>query len=142
MIKTCVSCGEPFEAKRAAAKYCGERCKKRAQRAPSANVVAIGTATKSATPRAAEGDLTRATRKALDDADRVDTELGTAALLLARRLDLASFAETGAGVAALMKEYRATLAEALRNVEAEDDELDQIRGSAALKLLRGGRRGA
>lgn len=140
MIKACVQCGQEFEAKRAAAKYCGERCKKRAQRAPAANVVAIGTAAQA--PRLPDGELTRATHRALDDAERLDTEMGTAALLLARRLDLASLAETGAGVAALMKEYRATLAEALRDVEAEDDELDQIRAAAALKLIAGGRRGA
>jgi hypothetical protein len=34
MIKTCADCGGSFEAQRTAAKYCSERCKKRAQRRP------------------------------------------------------------------------------------------------------------
>lgn len=134
----CVSCGERFEAKRGTAKYCGARCRVRSHRAPSARVVAIGAAGKPGA-QPGDGDLASATRRSLEAAARLDTELGAAALLLARRLDAATFAETGAGVAALMKEYRATLTEALRDAEAVDDELDQIRGSAALKLLKGGR---
>jgi hypothetical protein len=66
---------------------------------------------------------------------RADTELGAAALLVAARLDAVSLRETGAGVAALMKEFRATLADAVRDAESSDDELDQIRRSAALKLI-------
>jgi hypothetical protein len=34
MRKTCAMCPTDFEAKRPSAKYCGERCKKRAQRQP------------------------------------------------------------------------------------------------------------
>lgn len=136
MTKTCSSCGKPFEAKRRAAKFCGDRCRKRAQRRPGAKLLTLPQ------PDAVDGELASATQRSLSNAGRLDSELAAAALLLARRLDAVASIETGAGVAALMKEYRATLADALKDAEADDDELDEIRGSAALKLLRGGRRGA
>ena len=34
MRKTCAVCSTGFEAKRSAAKYCGDRCRKRSQRRP------------------------------------------------------------------------------------------------------------
>lgn len=129
MTYNCKVCGIEFGAKRATAKYCSERCRKRAQRAP-ASVVGL----QSLGP-VSDGDLTRATRAKLVAVGRADTELGAAALLVAARLDAVSLRETGAGVAALMKEFRATLADAVRDAESSDDELDQIRRSAALKLI-------
>lgn len=141
MLKACAVCGTEFNAKRKAARYCGERCKKRAQRRPGGTVVTLASAARPQrdAPAPLSGDgLAAATARALERAGRSDTELAAAAMLLARRLDSAVDSETGAGVAALMKEYRATLAEATKDAEAADDELDQIRGSAALKLLAGG----
>lgn len=138
MRRSCAVCKTEFEAKRKAAKYCGERCKKRAQRGPTAKLVSLPPPKSTPEMPTAGDELAQATADALEKAGRRSTELGTAAMLLARRLDAVSLLETGAGVAALMKEYRATLAEATKDAEAADDELDQIRGSAALKLLAGG----
>lgn len=130
MRKSCVIDGTPFEAKRPTAKYCSERCKKRAQRQPHP-VVALP-----APKRTASGDLTAATRVRLEALGRDETELGAAALLAATRLDMAASTDTAAGVAALLKEYRATLADAIKDAERDDDALDQIRQSAAVKLIR------
>jgi hypothetical protein len=130
MRKVCVIDGTQFEAKRPSAKYCSERCRKRAQRQPAAVIALparIGTA---------EGDLTSATRRTLEAAGRDESELGAAALLAAKRLDSAAITDTAAGVAALMKEYRATLADAMKDAERDDDALEQIRQSAAVKLIR------
>lgn len=129
MRKVCGACGIGFEAKRANAKYCGEKCRQRGHRRPAP---VVGLPTPGPVP---DGTLTAATRAKLEAVRRADTELGAAALLVAARLDAVSLLETGAGVAALMKEFRATLADAVRDTESADDELDQIRRSAALKLI-------
>jgi len=64
--------------------------------------------------------------KPLQDAGRVDTSWGQAALLLARRLDSTS-AESGSGVAALGREHGATMAEATRGVKVAGDLLDELK---------------
>lgn len=139
MHKVCVIDGREFEAKRAAAKYCSERCRKRAQRKPGARAgAAVVSLVAPSSEPAGDGDLTAATRRRLTEADREQTEMGAAALMLASRLDRVGAVETGAGVAALMREWRATLAEAVKNAE-HDDALERIRNSAALKLIAGGR---
>jgi hypothetical protein len=87
--------------------------------------------------REGEGVLTVSTRRRLESVGRDDTELGVAALLLATRLDSLAANDTGGGLAALMKEFRATLAEAVKDADDDHDALDDIRQSAALKLIRG-----
>src|ERR1019366_44147 len=113
MRKSCVVCGAELEAKRADRLYCGSRCSKRAQRQPKpmdAEVIPLAVALSPS-----DGRLAAATCVRLVSIGRRDSELGAAVLLLAKRLDDTSMVETGAGVAALMKEYRATLAEAVRD---------------------------
>jgi hypothetical protein len=148
MRKVCGSCGKPFEAKRAAAKYCGATCRKRASRSPDA--IRAKAARSGAGPTVVEmgeqardrerGPLLEATTTELEKAGRLTSPAGQAALALAQRIDYGG-AETGSAMASLVREYRATMADALKGAEAANDELDQIRGSAALKLLRGGRAG-
>jgi hypothetical protein len=140
MHKVCVVDGVGFEAKRAAAKYCSERCKKRAQRKPPADAVDLAARRRAAA--GGDGALLAATRQGLAKVGREDTPLGTAALSIAERIDMVGLSDTGGGMAALMREYRATLAEAVKDADQIDDALEQIRGSAALKLIAGGRRGA
>lgn len=132
MHKTCDSCGQPFEAKRAAAKYCGERCKKRAQRQPKAPDSEVS-------PRAAEvtaDALAVATRTELEAAGRLASATGQAALVLARRIDSCE-AETGSSLAALVREHRATLGEALQAAEGKADPLDELRVRRERKLASG-----
>ena len=61
----------------------------------------------------------------LEAAGRVGAPAGCAALLLARRLDTPT-GDTGSSVAALVREHRVTLAEAVKGV-AVASELDKFR---------------
>ena len=70
--------------------------------------------------------MTVATMAELVVADRVESSLGQAALLMARRLDMTS-ADTGSSVAALAREQRATLALALESATNVLDPADQLR---------------
>lgn len=136
MQKACESCGRSYEAKRAASKFCSDRCRKRKQRAPLSVV-------KDETPAAepvedySEGPLVTATRRQVEAAGREDTALGLAAILAAKRLEKAGVAETGAGFKALVDTHRAALAEAIKDGKGAADPLDQIRAAAALKLVGG-----
>lgn len=150
-MRTCVVCGSAFDSPRARI-YCTGKCAKRAQRLPrpeGAKPAALRIVPdqpapdRSPEPAAAErapvprADLIGATRTKLEQAHRFEHELGQAAMLMAERLDRVGMMETGAGVAALMKEYRATLAAALEGADmAQVDVLEQIRQSAALKLVQ------
>ena len=68
-----------------------------------------------------------ATLAELARADRVGTALGAKALAMAARIDAG--ADTGAGLAALVKQHDATMAEAVRGSDAGDllDELSARR---------------
>lgn len=123
MVKSCEVCGESFEAKRAAAKFCGDRCRKRAQRRPSTANADVP----DERPDIPFG-LVASTLTELVKAGRENSPAGQAALLLAYRLEHIS-ADTGSSVAAMVKEHRATLAEALKNVEKASavDELKKRR---------------
>jgi hypothetical protein len=90
----------------------------------------------------AEGELTRATRAKLVEAGRVDSPMGVAALLAARRADRVGLVETGSGLAALLREWDSMLSKAVAGAEHDDDVVARIQESAALKLIQGGRRGA
>lgn len=119
----CVVDGRAFEAKRASAKYCSERCKKRAQRDPSRVHVgpASGTAqplaavTRLAAPEsspAAGGGVWRLTHDALDEVGRLNTVPGAIALALAQKLDDPGL-DTGSSVAALARQLQLSMDRAL-----------------------------
>ena len=127
MTKTCLVDGTPFEAKRAAAKYCSERCRKRAQRG---HLLPVSTLPK---PDAPDGATVERVRAELAAVDRVDTYLGAAALALAERIDNATAVM---GFAALVRELRVTMGAAMEGAGNDVDALTDIRSSAALKLIR------
>lgn len=133
MRNVCAACGKGFESPKAR-KTCSERCRKRAQRKPS-NLVGLPSQLGRG---GSDGLLTAATREGLEKAGRLDTEMGAAAMFLASRLDASGSSEPGGAVASLMREYRATLTDALRDAKQANDPLEEIRGSAALKLIAGG----
>lgn len=125
MERACDVCGVAYVAKRAASRYCGERCRKRAQRtgkvtplkqaakprgkrAP-AEPVAGGVEPAAAGPGAVEA----ATLEILEAAGRLSTPLGQAALVLARRLDRPGL-DTGSAIAGVARQLEATLTAALR----------------------------
>jgi hypothetical protein len=129
MRKTCEVCPTEFEAKRASAKYCSEKCKKRAQRRPggvSAAKVLPLPGEPASEPAMSGGGLTGASTAELEAAGRLETAAGQAVLTLARRID-ASGGETGSALASLVREHRAALAEAVRGAAKAADPLDELR---------------
>ena len=133
----CATCDGPFEAKHARATYCSDRCRKRASRA-GGRPRGVGAGKAAAEPSTASepvvGDVAEATQRELAAVGRLDTALGRAAMLAARRLDASSTADTGASVAALLREHRAALAGAL----SVADPLDELRGGV-FRVIAGGK---
>ncbi len=127
-MRICESCGGPYEAVRATARFCSERCRKRAQRG---HVIDLPIAADSGTP-----DTALSTRVAaeLTHAGRLDTSLGQGALVLARRIEEGR--DTGTAVAALVRELRAVLADAVKGAQT-GSALDGYRDELAAR-----RRGA
>ena len=128
MERPCDDCGRMYEAKRASSRFCGDTCKKRAQRRPAGAPAPIAEA-----PEPTSG-LVEVTRRTLEDAGRLDTVLGQQALALAQRL--ASPRETGASVATMSRELRAVMAEALRGVAVAADGVDEMKARRDAKLAR------
>lgn len=122
MQKSCDVCGVDFDG-HPAAKYCGPTCRKRAQRRPGGVAAAP---TSSVPEEETDGAVTAATLKELREARRVDTALGQSALALARRIDGAA-RDSGASLASLAREHRATLAAALADAESAADPIDELR---------------
>lgn len=113
MKVTCV-CGTEFDARNPRAKFCSDRCRKRAQR--GGEVVALPVQ-QPIEPVEAMGGVERTTRAALASADRVETPMGQACLALARRIDAPGM-DTGSALAALVARLDSSLAVALRGAGA------------------------
>ena len=129
MRKQCAVCSDPFEAKRNTAKYCSRRCSVRAVRQPKPESAGQ-------MPVDPDSELWTATLNELAAAGRTASASGQAALLLARRLD-SQMTETGSSVAAMVREHRAALADALKGVRAEANPLDELRARRERKLDTG-----
>lgn len=123
MQRNCVICGRPFEAKRSTAKYDKPSCRARA--AQGAKVLTLSE--RQAAP-AAPG-VVAATRRELEEAGRLETALGQAALVLARRVE--DDRDTGSAAAAVTREWRAVKAEALAGAGAQQSPLDKARDELA-----------
>lgn len=120
--KSCDTCGGSFEAKRSTAKYCSNPCRVQAQRAqPVAPVVPLPEP-----DEAADGPLGSVARAELAAVDREATAAGQLVLALARRIDSAE-GESGASLAALVKEFRASLAAAVAGAQQAADPIDELR---------------
>ena len=139
MQRPCDVCGTPYTATRASSRYCSERCKKRAQRAPATqrsgkrhqarpNTAVVPLPQPDVTAGVAES-----TRRKLDEMGRLDTPLGQATMVLARRLDSSS-GDTGAGLASLAKQLAAMLAAATADVRPAGDLLTDLRARRDRKL--------
>lgn len=143
MQRSCASCGVQYEARRPSSLYCSGRCRQRAQRAKNAGRP-IGAASASKPTKVAKaipirqsggGELEQAIHRELERADRLETMLGQIALELSRRIG-SSF-ETGSAVAALTKQLRETMAEALKGVSVAADPLDELRARRDVKRHTG-----
>jgi hypothetical protein len=117
--KVCADCGAAFEAKRPQAKFCSPYCRVRAHRRPKA----VPAGEMPPDPQYAVGQATLA---ALNLAGRADSPLGAAVLVLAARID-GSSGEPGTSVAALVREFRAAFAEAVKDARPVADPLDELK---------------
>jgi hypothetical protein len=127
--KQCTICSAEFDTKRKATKYCSDRCRQRAHRQPKPEPAAQ-------MPADPDSELWTATLGELTEAGQVASASGQAALLLARRLD-SQLTETGSSVAAMVREHRAALADALKGAKAEVNPLDELRARRERKLDTG-----
>lgn len=127
MQRPCDVCGEVYEAKRATSKYCSDRCKMR--KARGAVTRSGGEKVAQLAPEPTDGPVTAAALVTLRETERLETPLGQAALALARRVDVGR--DTGAGLAALVKQFEATLTAATANVKSDASPLDRARDELA-----------
>lgn len=124
----CGVCGSSFETKRRNAKYCSDRCRKRAQRV-GVNAASDATSLPPDEPSSQVNDadsLVSAARAELVAVGRESTAAGRAVLALARRID-SSTMEPGSSLAALIREFRASMAEAVKGAEKAADPVDALR---------------
>lgn len=132
MDRACDVCGTAYTAKRASSRYCSPRCKTRAHRAPDtvkAQPKAQAPVVPIPTPEPTDAlavSVAESTRRALVDLGRLESPLGQATMVLARRLDNPG-SDTGAGLASLAKQYQATFAVATEGAKTEEDPLDELR---------------
>jgi hypothetical protein len=140
MEKECPGCGQTFTAARANAKYCSERCKKRCQRGSGAQVVELkakpdrpATKAKAEEPAGNIGSVEAAAIKTLTDAGRLNSVMGQAALVLARRLD-ATTVDTGSAVASVVKQLELALDAATAGAMQAADPVDELRNRRDRKL--------
>jgi hypothetical protein len=122
-VRKCVVCPRTFEAKRPHAKYCGQTCKKRAQRLP-VNVTPI-TARATASQNIDQEDLVAAVKAELAAAGCDGSSLGALAMSVARRMT--NQFDTGSAFAALSKELRLVMAQAMASATPAADPLDELR---------------
>ena len=119
MTRSCGVCSASYEAARSDSKFCGERCRKRAQRG---HVVSLSPDV--ARPESGTGGTVAAVRAELETAGRSGTHLGAAALALAERIDGSTAVM---GFAALVKELRLTMEAAVAGVKVAADPVDELR---------------
>lgn len=74
-----------------------------------------------------------ATMAELAEVGRVDSPAGQCALVLAKRIDMGQ--ESGAGLAALVREHRAALAEAMQDRESGPSPVDMLRARRQARLV-------
>ena len=126
MRRQCAVCSETFEAKRNTAKYCSTRCRTRASRQPKPEADLP-------VPVDPDTELWTATLRELAAAGRAGSASGQAALLLARRLD-SRLMETGSSVAAMVREHRAALADAVKGGRRAANPMDELRARRERKI--------
>ena len=134
MHRPCDACGEMYEAKHPSSRFCGAKCRKRASRgavtAPEVDELPT------LVPEHTEGPVAESALSVLRAVERLETPLGQAALALARRVDVGR--DTGAGLAALVKQFEATLRSATADVKSEESPLERARDElAARRAARG-----
>lgn len=121
MQRSCEACGGAYEAKRSSSRFCSDRCRKRAKRSGLNEPVP---------PRGPEHEAASAVLpsvvRQLTEAGALDSPAGQLCVTLATRLDTPGI-DTGSAVAAVSRELRAVLADALGTAETAADPIDELR---------------
>lgn len=125
-MRLCRACGASLEGD-ARKRYCDDKCRQRGHR--GATVTEI-------TPDPVDESVAGSTRRTLEAAGRLDTPAGTAAMVIAGKLDRGG--DTGSAVAALVRELRASVAEALSEAEVPDDPVDDLTRKREERRARAG----
>lgn len=131
MDRSCDVCGQSYVAKRASSRYCSERCRKRAQRVPVVPVAPVTDISDRGGDRVGQMEVT--TVRELAAAGMLDSSLGAAALVLARRLDSVT-ADTGSSIASMVREHRATLSAAVSAGVVVADPVDELNRKRQARL--------
>jgi len=133
----CARCGEAVKPRQVGQRFCSKECRQKAQRSRSRGEPESGIVSSATVVQLHAGggvaSVVASTRAALSEAGRGDTYLGQAALAAAERLDGARAVN---GYAAVLKEYRDTMREAMADVEQHADTADELR-AAALRVIGG-----
>jgi hypothetical protein len=143
VTKVCalIECSAVFEAKSAKARFHSAACRKRAHRMPpQACRPPEPKAAKQTPPPAPEppavpdaepviGQLETLARAELEQAARLETTLGQAVIVLARRIDRGL--DTGPGLASLVKQLEATLGKAVANSKTRKGPVEKSRDEVA-----------
>ena len=129
MEATCARCGDTFSPASKRARFCSVKCRTQATRARAAGQPESLAPAKSKPARKPKAEVVptgalAAVIAELTAAGRLDSSAGQAAVALARRID--DGAESSSGLAALTREMRAAMAEALARVESAGDALDEL----------------
>jgi len=126
MTLNCASCGVSFDASRPSARFCGDVCRKRGQRAKNASQMLPGAPDLPQEPvELADSPLVRVVARELHEVDRLDTVAGQVAFELAIRV--ANRREMGSAVASLSKQLNEAMDRAMAGVAVAADPLDEIR---------------
>jgi hypothetical protein len=140
MDRLCVICGGTFTAKRPQARMCSDRCRKRSQRSSGtpqgvqgAPVVPVAVPLPQSEDSAGLGaGVAESTRAKLVALDRLDSPLGQAAMVLARRLDNPGM-DTGSSIASVARQYQLTMEAATEGEKVASDPLDELRARRDMK---------
>lgn len=120
MRRTCAcGCGTALTG-RPDKRYASEACSKRARRAERDT----GRMAPPSPDGSLDGQTVRAVRAELTAAGQEDTYLAAAAVAVAQRIDAA---DGVMGLAALVKELRATMADALKGAQVAESAVDELR---------------
>ena len=125
ILHACAQCGEAFEG-RSSARFCSEKCRQRSARGKPAQTPAV--VTQDATAEGV-GPVTEATVRELAAVGRSLTARGLAVVALARQVDAGR--DSGAAMAALVRQHGQTLTEALEDAAGAWDIVDELRDELA-----------
>lgn len=134
MRRSCDICGKRYEAKRQNSKYCSGNCGQRAYRlrqGQKARSTIVAISTDAPEPTDEQGPVEASTLQVLTACERETTPLGLSVLAMSRRID-AGF-DTGAGLAALVKQFESTLRTATSGALDEQSALDKARDDLAVR---------